>query len=44
VLLTQRPTDVGEEAFAIFQALGADDKVHLHVISKGDFPDFHAGD
>ena len=44
VLLTQRPTDLAQEAFAIFQALGADDKVHLHVISKGDFPNFHAGD
>ena len=44
VLLTQRPTDLAQEAFAIFQALGADDKVHLHVISKGDVPNFHAGD
>jgi len=38
VLLTQRPTDVVEEAFAIFQSLGADEKVHLHVVAKDDFP------
>ena len=38
VLLTQRPADVVEEAFAIFQSLGADEKVHLHVVAKDDFP------
>ena len=38
VLLTQRPTCVAEEAFAIFQSLGADEKVHLHVVAKNDFP------
>jgi len=36
VLLTQRPTDVAEEAFAIFQSLDADEKVHLHVVAKDD--------
>ena len=38
MLLTQRPADVVEEAFAIFQSLGADEKVHLHVVAKDDFP------
>ena len=38
VLLTQKPTDLAEEAFAIFQSLGADEKVHLHVVAKDDFP------
>ena len=38
VLLTQGPTDMAEEAFAIFQSLGADEKVHLHVVVKDDFP------
>ncbi len=42
VLLTQRPTDVTEEAFAIFQSLGADGKVHLHVVGKND-PSFKTG-
>jgi len=36
VLLTQRPSDVEKEAFAIFQSLGADEKVHLHVVAKDD--------
>ena len=34
VLLTQRPTDVAEEAFAIFRSLGADEKAHLHVVAN----------
>jgi hypothetical protein len=38
VLLAEKPTDFAEEASAIFQSLGADDKVHLHVASKDDFP------
>ena len=38
VLLTQRPSHMAEEAFAIFQSLGADEKVHLHVVAKDDFP------
>jgi len=38
VLLAEKPTDFAEEASAIFQSLGADDKIHLHVVSKDDFP------
>ena len=38
VLLMRIPADVAEEAFAIFQSLGADEKVHLHVVAKDDFP------
>ena len=38
MLLTQRPSHMAEEAFAIFQSLGADEKVHLHVVAKDDFP------
>ena len=38
VLLAQSPADVAEEAFAIFQSLGAGEGVHLHVVAKDDFP------
>lgn len=39
VLLTQRPTFVAKEASDIFQSLGiTDEKVHLHVIDREDFP------
>ena len=38
VLLAEMPTDFADEASAIFQSLGADDKVHLHVVSKDGFP------
>jgi len=38
VLLTTRPRRVAEEASSIFHYLGTDEKVHLHVIDKDDFP------
>jgi hypothetical protein len=39
VLLTQKPTVVAKEASDIFQTLDTtDEKVHLHVIDKEDFP------
>ncbi len=38
VLLTTRVNDVLEEAFEIFRPLVTDEKVHLHVINKDDFP------
>jgi hypothetical protein len=38
VLLTQRPTDVADEAFSFFQYLGADERVHLHVVGTDGFP------
>ena len=38
VLLAQSPADVAEEAFAIFQSLGAGEGVHLHVVANDDFP------
>ncbi|MHC4355040.1 MAG: hypothetical protein ACYTE3_08860 [Planctomycetota bacterium] len=37
VLLTQEPTDMAENALVVFQSLGADEKVHLHVVGKDDF-------
>ena len=37
VLLTQKPTDMAEDALAVFRSLGADEKVHLHVVGKDDF-------
>jgi hypothetical protein len=36
VLLTEEPTDIAEEASAIFQFLDTDEKVHLHVVAKDD--------
>ena len=39
VLLTQKPTVVAKKASDIFQTLDTtDEKVHLHVIDKEDFP------
>ena len=38
VLLTARENDVMEVAFGIFNSLVTDEKVHLHVINKDDFP------
>jgi hypothetical protein len=41
VLLTARVNDVAEQASGIFSALVTDEKVHLHVINKDDFPMIH---
>ena len=41
VLLTARVNDVAEEALGIFNFLVTDEKVHLHVINKDDFPMNH---
>ncbi len=38
VLLTKGPTDVADEAFAVFRSLGADEKTHLHVIGTDELP------
>ncbi|NQT00441.1 MAG: hypothetical protein HQ580_00305 [Planctomycetes bacterium] len=38
VLLTARENDVAEEALGIFNSLVTDEKAHLHVINKDDFP------
>jgi hypothetical protein len=38
VLLTARVNDVTEQASGIFDSLVTDEKVHLHVINKDDFP------
>ena len=38
VLLTAPEIDIAEQASEIFSSLAADDKVHLHVINKDDFP------
>jgi len=38
VLLTAPVIDIAEQASEIFSSLAADDKVHLHVINKDDFP------
>jgi len=38
VLLTARENDVAEEALEIFNSLVTDEKAHLHVINKDDFP------
>lgn len=37
VLLTQRVQAVEKEALDIFNSLGADEKIHLHVIGKDEF-------
>lgn len=38
VLLTTRVNDIVEQAQGILDSLVTDDKVHLHVIDKNDFP------
>jgi len=38
VLLSDPMIDIAEQASEIFVSLAADDKVHLHVINKNDFP------
>jgi len=38
VLLTAPDIDIAEQAAEIFGSLAVDDKVHLHVINKDDFP------
>ncbi len=38
VLLTAKVNDVEEQASGIFDSLVTDEKVHLHVINKDDFP------
>ena len=37
VLVTEEPADTAENASAIFHSLGADEKVHLHVVGKDGF-------
>lgn len=41
VLLTDTSNDIAEQASEIFDSLVTDDKVHLHVINKDDFPIIH---
>ena len=38
VLRTQDPADITDEAFTIFQSLGAGERVHLHVLAMDVFP------
>lgn len=38
VLLTAKESDVVEQASGIFSSLATDEKVHLHVINKDEFP------
>lgn len=38
VLLSAAEIDIAEQASEIFNSLATDDKVHLHVINKDDFP------
>ncbi|MDT8302323.1 MAG: hypothetical protein RQ760_12625 [Sedimentisphaerales bacterium] len=38
VLLSAPGIDIDEQASEIFGSLAVDDKVHLHVINKDDFP------
>jgi hypothetical protein len=38
VLLTTSENDLAEQASEIFDSLATDEKVHLHVIKKDDFP------
>ena len=38
VLLTASANNVAEQALEIFDSLVTDEKVHLHVIDKDDFP------
>ncbi|MHC4533557.1 MAG: hypothetical protein ACYS6K_06360 [Planctomycetota bacterium] len=38
VLLTPGASDVAQQASEIFNSLATDEKVHLHVINKDDFP------
>jgi len=38
VLLTARASDMAEQASEIFNSLATDEKVHLHVINKDEFP------
>jgi hypothetical protein len=38
VLLTQGEIDMTGQASEIFRSFAADEKVHLHVINKDDFP------
>ncbi|MHC4727562.1 MAG: hypothetical protein ACYS17_10080 [Planctomycetota bacterium] len=41
VLLTTSVNDMEEQASGIFDSLVTDEKVHLHVINKDDFPIIH---
>ena len=38
VLVTAKEKDVAEQALGIFNSFVTDEKVHLHVINKNDFP------
>ena len=38
VLLSDRDVDINQHASEIFNSLPTDEKVHLHVINKDDFP------
>ena len=38
VLLTETPDRLSENAFALFESLPTDEKTHLHLIPKDDFP------
>lgn len=38
VLLTTSENDLAEQASEIFDSLATDEKVHLHMIKKDDFP------
>jgi hypothetical protein len=38
VLLTAGEIDIAEQASEIFSSLNTDEKAHLHVINKDDFP------
>ena len=38
VITTDEPADIEEQAQGAFKTLSPDDKVHLHVIHRNDFP------
>ena len=38
VLLSKTPSSIADEVSVVFNSLGSDEKVHLHVIGEHEFP------
>lgn len=38
VLVSENPDIVKDDAYKLFERLGKDEKIHLHIISVSDFP------
>jgi len=38
VLVTENPDIIKDDAQKLFQQLGKDEKIHLHIINRNDFP------